>query len=221
MKRKPSALTISFALLISVVTASSFVQFGEANWLIAPQEPPSAPILIINSVVGNETQSTSDVELDFTVYVEGWNKYFQANISWIGYSLDEKPYVWYVGSYGTPQTADNGLTYFHFSMKLTGLNNGIHSLTTTATYFGKYSPALYTVKHFSVIGYSEPNFFWTGINTIPDPEDPSWALWLDGTHTIPEFPSWTPLLIMLSAVIVIAFIYKRKFRTTNCERRWK
>ena len=211
MKRKPSALTISFALLISVVTASSFVQFGEANWLIAPQEPPSAPILIINSVVGNETQSTSDVELDFTVYVEGWNKYFQANISRIGYSLDEKPYVWYVGSYGTPQTDNEGLTSFHFSMKLTGLNDGIHSLTTTATYSGNYSPAPYTVKRFSVIGHSETNFFWTGINTIPDPEDPSWAPWLFGTHTIPEFPSWIILPLFVIATLVV-IIYRNKLR---------
>jgi len=38
---------------------------------------------------------------------------------------------------------------------------------------------------------------------------------------IPEFPSWTPVLIMLIAFMAIAFIYKRKLKTTNCERRLK
>jgi hypothetical protein len=36
---------------------------------------------------------------------------------------------------------------------------------------------------------------------------------------IPEFPSWTPLLIMLIAVMTIVFIYKRKLKTSNFERR--
>jgi hypothetical protein len=38
---------------------------------------------------------------------------------------------------------------------------------------------------------------------------------------IPEFPSWTLVLIILIAVMAIAFIYKRKLKTTNCERREK
>ena len=33
--------------------------------------------------------------------------------------------------------------------------------------------------------------------------------------TIPEFPSWTPLLIMLVAVTVLAVIYKRKPHNPN------
>jgi hypothetical protein len=33
-----------------------------------------------------------------------------------------------------------------------------------------------------------------------------------GTTAIPEFPSWTPLLIMLVAVVVIAVIYRRKLQ---------
>jgi len=33
--------------------------------------------------------------------------------------------------------------------------------------------------------------------------------------TIPEFPSWTPMLIMLVAVTVLAVIYKRKLQTKS------
>jgi hypothetical protein len=33
--------------------------------------------------------------------------------------------------------------------------------------------------------------------------------------SIPEFPSWTPLMIMAFAVTVIAVIYKRKIRTKS------
>ena len=36
---------------------------------------------------------------------------------------------------------------------------------------------------------------------------------------IPEFPSWTPMLIMLVAIIMIIFIYRTKLITRNCERR--
>jgi len=41
---------------------------------------------------------------------------------------------------------------------------------------------------------------------IPEPEIPD---------TVPEFPSWTPLLIILLAVMAVAIIYRRKLRNTN------
>jgi len=198
MKRKPFALTIILALLFSVVTASSFVRFGEANWLTPTyQEIPDAPILIIDLPVHNETQNTSDVDLDFTVYVEGWNAYYSHNLSWIGYSLDEKPYVWFVGSSGTPQTDNNGLTAFHFSFELTGLTDGIHSLTASAQYIGKYSPAPYEVKNFSVIGYSQKIFF--SINT----------------QAIPEFPFWIILPLFVIATLAV-IIYRNRLRRKVC-----
>jgi hypothetical protein len=33
-----------------------------------------------------------------------------------------------------------------------------------------------------------------------------------GTDAIPEFPSWTPLLIMLIAVLAVVVVYKRKLQ---------
>jgi hypothetical protein len=209
MKSKSFALTIISAIWFLIAAVSPSIQFCKANWLLPPQERPNAPILIINSLVGNETQGTSDVELNFTVYVEGWNEYSYANLSWIGYRLDEEPYVWYVGGYGTPQTNNNGLTAFHFSMKLTGLNDGIHSLTTSATYIGKYSPAPYKVKNFSVTGYSKTHVFWIGTHTIPEFPTAAVEQYTPADY-IPEFPSWIILPLFL-IVTIFAGLIKRKF----------
>lgn len=176
MKRKALALTLILALLFSAVVGASIIRLGRANWLFpADREPPDAPILTIALPVRNKTQTTSDIDLDFTVYVEGWNEYIYANLSWIGYSLDEKPNVTFVGSYGTPRLltdlrvsmfgSDALATEFPFSGKLIGLTDGIHSIKISALYVGNYSPAPYRVENFSVIGCSQKIFF--SIDTHP------------------------------------------------------
>ena len=40
---------------------------------------------------------------------------------------------------------------------------------------------------------------------------------IEPVPVIPEFPSWTPLLIMLFAVIAVAVIYKRKLQKTSIQ----
>jgi outer membrane protein assembly factor BamB len=40
-------------------------------------------------------------------------------------------------------------------------------------------------------------------------------LYAIGTHVIPEFPSWTPLLILLVVVMAIAIVYKGKLKNAN------
>ena len=176
MKRTKLALALTLALLFSAVTGASTIRFGRANWLFPTnQEPPDAPILSIAKPLNDETQTTSDVDLDFTVYVEGWNEYLHANLSWVGYSLDEKPDVTFVGSYGTPRLltdlrvsmfgSDARATEFHFSGKLKGVIDGIHSLKVSALYVGDYSPAPYKIENFSVVGCSQRIFF--SIDTHP------------------------------------------------------
>lgn len=176
MKRAKLALALTLALLFSVVAGASIIRFGRANWLFPTgQEPPDAPILSIAKPLNDKTQATSDIDLDFTVYVEGWNEYFHANLSGVGYSLDEKPDVPFVGSYGTPSLltdlrvsifgSDVQATEFHFSGKLTGLTDGIHSLKVSALYVGNYSPAPYRIENFSVAGCSKKIFF--SIDTQP------------------------------------------------------
>jgi hypothetical protein len=192
MKRKPFVLTIILALLFSVVTSLSFIQFGKANWLLPPQVPPVSPTLVIDSPVHNETKNTSNVDLNCTVYAAGWNKYYSGDFLRIGYSLDEKPYVWLFANNVTPNIDDNGLATFHFSMKLTGLTDGTHSLTASAQHFGKYSPAPYKLETFIVRGYSPEIFF-----SIE-------------THTIPEFPSLAPLLILSVVFVSVMFFHKQK-----------
>jgi hypothetical protein len=176
MKKTTLALTLILALLFSAVAGTSIIRFGRANWLFpADQEPPDAPILSIAKPINNKTQTTNDVDLDFTIYVEGWNEYIYADLSWVGYSLDEKPNVTFVGSYGTPRLltdlrvsmfgSDALATEFHFSGKLTGLTDGIHSIKVSALYVGNYSPAPYRIENFSVIGCSPKIFF--SIDTHP------------------------------------------------------
>jgi hypothetical protein len=176
VKRAKLALALTLALLFSAVAGASTIRFGRANWLFPTnQEPPDAPILSIAKPLNDKTQATSDIDLDFTVYVEGWNEYLHANLSWVGYSLDEKPDVPFVGSYGTPRLltdlrvsmlgSDARATEFHFSGKLTGLTDGIHSIKVSALYVGNYSPAPYRVENFSVIGCSQKIFF--SIDTQP------------------------------------------------------
>ena len=104
IKRKAFTLTFVLALLCSAVAGASIIRFGRSNWLFpTDQEPPAAPILSIAKPLNDKTQTTSDIDLDFTVYVEGWNEYIHANLSWVGYSLDEKPDVPFVESYGKPR----------------------------------------------------------------------------------------------------------------------
>jgi hypothetical protein len=192
MKRK--ALAIISILLFSIVTSSSFVRFGKANWLIPPQKEPASPILVIDSPVHNETKNTINIDLNFTVYVASWNKYYSGDYLRIGYSLDEKPYVWFIVNDVIPEINEYEVAVFHFSMKLTGLSDGTHSLTVSAQHFGNYSPAPYTVERFIVRGYS-----------------PEISFSIE-TYTIHEFPSLAPLLILLLSVTMLAVIYKRKIQ---------
>jgi hypothetical protein len=175
MKRTFSALTLILAVLFSAVAGASIIRFGKANWFFPTgQESPDAPILTVSLPVRNKTQTTSDVDLDFTVYVEGWNEYIFANLSWVGYSVDDKPNVTFVGSYGTPTLitdlrvrmfgSDSRATEFHFSGKVTGLTDGIHSTRVSALYVGNYSPAPYKVENFSVVGFSQKIFFSVDTN---------------------------------------------------------
>jgi hypothetical protein len=193
VKRKPFVLSIILALLFSVVTASSLVRFGKANWLIPPQKEPASPILVIDSPVRNKTKNTSNVDLNFTVYVASWNKYYSGDYLRIGYSLDEKPYVWFIVNDVIPKINEYEVAVFHFSMKLTGLSDGTHSLTASAQHFGYYSPAPYKVERFIVRGYSPEIFFSIETNTIP------------------EFPSWIILPLFL-VVTLFVIIIRKKFR---------
>jgi predicted secreted protein len=46
------------------------------------------------------------------------------------------------------------------------------------------------------------------VDNVPTDND-AWFIKTAPDGTIPEFPSWMPLLILLSVVMVIAFVYKR------------
>jgi hypothetical protein len=45
-----------------------------------------------------------------------------------------------------------------------------------------------------------------------------WVVKTDGLGDVPEFPSWTPLLIALIAVMAVAIVYRRSLKTQNQKR---
>jgi len=73
------------------------------------------------------------------------------------------------------------------------LSEGQHNITVYAKYIAN-----------QVVGLDESTVYFT-IST-------------NSEQKIPEFPSWTPLLIMLLAVTVLAVIYKQKLHTSNRRR---
>jgi len=68
----------------------------------------------------------------------------------------------------------------------------------------------------SIVATSDGGYVFTGVNPydLSGGNDGLWLVKIDPSE-IPEFPSWTPLLILLLAVTIIGVIYKRKLHKSN------
>jgi hypothetical protein len=62
------------------------------------------------------------------------------------------------------------------------------------------------------------NGTYTVALTVTDNDDLTDTTTKTLNDVIPEFPSWTPLLILLVAVMAVSVIYKRKLQN---HRKWK
>jgi hypothetical protein len=84
--------------------------------------------------------------------------------------------------------------------------------------YGEYWSGTTSVIQTSDNGYALAG---TGIIVILDaPSDSdAWLIKTDSEGIIPEFPSWTPLLIMLLAVVAVALIYRRSLHKHDRGRR--
>jgi len=128
---KKQLLTAAFisALLFSAVVGTHFVNFGVANPYGAEFEYTTPPIISIRSLVNNETFPDS-VLLHFTVskpdfwLIHGGNE-AQQILKSVRYQLD--------GKYYGPIPVNSGLeSPFDYSVNLTNLGDGVHSLQVYA-----------------------------------------------------------------------------------------
>jgi len=71
----------------------------------------------------------------------------------------------------------------------------------------------------SVIQTSDGGYALAGIVIFEGISSDAWLIKTDSEGIIPEFPSWTPLLIMLLTVTVVVVIYRRNLHKCNQGRR--
>jgi hypothetical protein len=132
MKRKALALEVILSLLLSTVAGTWFANLGEADPLFE-MEWKTPPIISIHSPANNNTFSANNVLLNFTVtkptdWLIHGNEYSsgaQQILRSVSYQLDEKYY--------DPIPANSTLeSPFDYSVNLTNLRDGVHSLKVYA-----------------------------------------------------------------------------------------
>jgi hypothetical protein len=192
MKRIASVLMLIVALLISLVAG---VQTVKAD---SQTVPPFFSGIDIASP-SNSTYSSSLLTLNVSVTTLGGSN---IKIS-MNYSLDGTHNQTIPIAIQYP-TGNSFMLALHTGLvNLPALPEGSHNITVYVEHeypnYNKYvSPFPETITQF----YDSTVYFTIGTNSEQE---------------IPEFTSWTPLLIMLLAVIAVAVIYKQKLQ--NQERR--
>jgi hypothetical protein len=196
MNKKGLATVVVLSLLISVMAGAELVSVGSANpfsffWeYIPPDEYTEAPVISVSSPMNNTVLNEDTVILSFEVDV--------------GKSETAEETVLFYVNYLTDWQHDNEHFFypdsapFMHEVNLTGIPEGKHSITFEANERGAYN----NTHAFSIDGSA--TIYFT-IDTNPE-------------TTIPEFPSWTPMLIMLVAVVVIAVVYRHSLHKQNQRR---
>jgi hypothetical protein len=147
MRRKALALTIISAVLFLALIGIQTAKIAEANpvYFTEDKTPPTVSIL---SPKNNETFSTNDVLLNFTVTKPDtwytWEPYFpnqtmKGTLHSVSYQLDGT-------LYGPIIVDDNLISPFNCSVALTNLEDGVHSLLVTVngtSLGGDYAQALF------------------------------------------------------------------------------
>lgn len=212
MKKKALALVFVLVFLFSEAFLFQFVGLANANpvYSSTPTEPNKDPPVLTVQSPGNATYwNINEVLLKFKVIQpDSWNE--SSMIKEVRYQLDGELVVLWDGNHGTLQGAPSVNYYLpqtsDFSAVLRELCNGQHTLQVTVCAESNYFPNLPDFKFPSIYAM---NVSKTVIFTI------------DADDVIPEFPAWTPLLIMLLGVSIIAVIYKRSLHKPNYGRRMK
>jgi hypothetical protein len=194
MNRKGLATVFVLSLLISVMAGAELVSVGSANpfsffcWeYIPPDEYTEAPVISVSSPMNNTVLNEDTVSLSFEVDVGKSETAEETVIFYVNYLTD-----WQHDNehFFYPESAP-----FTHEVNLTGIPEGTHSITFEANERGAYN----NTHAFSIDGSTKIYFT---INTNQE-------------TTIPEFPSWTPLLVMLVTVLAVALIYRRNLYKRN------
>jgi hypothetical protein len=189
MKRTASALMLVLALLILLVDGAQFVK--------ADSEPFSPVLSKVNIVSpSNSTYNSSLLTLDANVTTLGGSNIYTS----MSYSLD------LTCNQTMPTTieypAGNSFTMaLHVGLvDLPALNEGSHNITVyVACEYpnnNRFVDAPDTITAF----YNSTVYFTISTNS---------------EQQIPEFSSWTPMPILLAAVMAVTFGYKRNLRNTT------
>jgi hypothetical protein len=206
MKKTALALPLILALFIPSVANAEFTRFYSSN---DPDINYTHFLLTVYSPDNNQTCKNTML-LNFTV---DWREYptFAGLPSppapvmkgLYSYTIDNKSAVTVASNQSSTDQFDlRGFKVnptFSYLLDVSNLTNGYHKIVITvglthnqsdiARYINKDTPIQFFVQN-------------------PTPTDPP----------IPEFPSWTPLLIALIAVIAVAGIYRRKMSWRRDER---
>ena len=126
MKRTALALTIILALLFSLMIGTQFINLGRAN-PISEERWAESPIISIQSPVDDETFSSNDVPLNFTItkhehwLIRGGKEEYKNMLSSVNITLDGK-------LYRQIEVVSNLSSPFSYSGILTNLPDGVHNL---------------------------------------------------------------------------------------------
>lgn len=194
MNTKALVAAFVLALSISVVAGTQLVSVVKANpfwWYegVPPDEYTEAPVISVLSPANNTVFNEDNVYLSFNVDVGESETALDTVLLLVSYEAD-----WQHDNIAQFAPWSGPYPFVH-EVNLTGIPEGNHSITFQAIERGTYTGA-----HAFNIDSSETILFT--IDTNPETD-------------IPEFPSWTPLLIFLFAVTVLAVIYKRKIQTKS------
>ncbi len=213
MKNKGVAVAFVFTLLFSAVSSLQFASLATANPVPYPPEPNTElPTLTVQTPC-NHSNSYAENTVTFNFSVtkpDSWNHYWMFGFPVIGdYSvwvyLDEKQY----STYWDPRVPDQLTT--DYSVVLYNLTSEPHNLridvrartfyeNPNKTEHSDYAEHFMNVSqaiHFTVIADQRMILFT-----------------VDEIGFIPELPSWTPMLIMLSVLAVAVVVYKRRVTKT-------
>jgi hypothetical protein len=185
VKRAASALLLILAFLILLVAG---VHFVEAD------SQPVAPVLSRVNIVSpsNSTYNSSLLTLNANVTTLGGSNIKTS----MNYSLDG------TSNQTMPITIEYPTGFFMIALHvglldLPALNEGSHNITV-------YVACEYPNNNRFV---NEPDTITAFYNSTV-----YFTISTNSEQKIPEFPSWTPMLIMLVAVMAVAFVYKRNLR---------
>ena len=174
MKRTAVALTLSLALLFSAVVGAQFHVLVNAQFNPLPTKPDeTAPSISVASPKQNGKYNTRDIELNFTVTkpeswfannvmygVFGEVKFVQYRLDGIQFeNISANDVPW--GDYNSPLERT-----LNFSMKLSGLSEGLHTLFVSAEGESHYYSVVKEEQQVNiVVGHSsEINFT---VDTLP------------------------------------------------------